>query len=403
MNKKTLYPLLVLLGGGAVMGGLVLMEPAPSGETYTPPPTTVRTVLAQKQDEHLIVRSQGTVQPRTESQLIPEVSGRVLWMSPALVAGGRFAEGDTLLRIDTADYKNAVDRSGAALTRASVEQEHAADELKRLEKLHSQNLSSQSQLDDGDRRFRVAEANLIEAHINLEQAQRDLARTEITAPYEGRVRSEQVDLGQFVARGNVIATIYATDYVEVRLPIASSQLSYMAISIAGQLPEQASPVTLSSYLGKVKFIWEGELVRTEAEIDATSRMLYGVARVRNATAADMPPLAVGLFVQAAPNPQLGYGDEDAPARTRYMGALLDDDIVDDIDQVIRWTQGNQFRRTNGRGVGIVGFCVGGRIAYLAATSCADLHAAVCYYPGRILLPFGDGQPQEKNLAGNYTP
>ena len=298
MNKKTLYPLLVLLGGGAVMGGLVLMEPAPSGETYTPPPTTVRTVLAQKQDEHLIVRSQGTVQPRTESQLIPEVSGRVLWMSPALVAGGRFAEGDTLLRIDTADYKNAVDKSGAALTRASVEQEHAADELKRLEKLHSQNLSSQSQLDEGDRRFRVAEANLIEAHINLEQAQRDLARTEITAPYEGRVRSEQVDLGQFVARGNVIATIYATDYVEVRLPIASSQLSYMAISTAGQLPEQASPVTLSSYLGKVKFIWEGELVRTEAEIDATSRMLYGVARVRNTTGPDMPPLAVGLFVQA---------------------------------------------------------------------------------------------------------
>lgn len=101
-------------------------------------------------------------------------------------------------------------------------------------------------------------------------------------------------------------------------------------------------------------------------------------------------IAPALFHREHPNPQLGYGDEDAPARTRYMGALLDDDIVDDIDQVIRWTQGNQFRRTNGRGVGIVGFCVGGRIAYLAATSCADLHAAVCYYPGRILLPFGDG-------------
>lgn len=112
-------------------------------------------------------------------------------------------------------------------------------------------------------------------------------------------------------------------------------------------------------------------------------------------------IAPALFHREHPNPQLGYGDEDAPARTRYMGALLDDDIVEDIDQVIRWTQGNQFRRTNGRGVGIVGFCVGGRIAYLAATSCADLHAAVCYYPGRVLLPFGDG-PAPIDKTSNIT-
>ncbi len=112
-------------------------------------------------------------------------------------------------------------------------------------------------------------------------------------------------------------------------------------------------------------------------------------------------VAPALFHREHPNPQLGYGDEDAPVRNRYMGALRDDEIVDDIDQVIRWTQGNQFRRTNGRGVGIVGFCVGGRIAYLAATSCADLHAAVCYYPGRVLLPFGDG-PAPIDKTSNIT-
>ena len=101
-------------------------------------------------------------------------------------------------------------------------------------------------------------------------------------------------------------------------------------------------------------------------------------------------VAPALFHREHPNPKLGYGDEDAPARTRYMGALRDNEIIDDINQVIIWTQSDQFRRTNGQKIGIVGFCVGGRIAYLAATSCPGIDAASVYYPGRILLPFGDG-------------
>lgn len=101
-------------------------------------------------------------------------------------------------------------------------------------------------------------------------------------------------------------------------------------------------------------------------------------------------IAPALFHREHPNPKLGYGDNDVPARTRYMGALRDDEIIEDINQTVIWTQSEQFRRTNGQPIGIVGFCVGGRIAYLAATSCPGLSAAVCYYPGRVLVPFGDG-------------
>ena len=101
-------------------------------------------------------------------------------------------------------------------------------------------------------------------------------------------------------------------------------------------------------------------------------------------------VAPALFHREHPNPKLGYGDEDVALRNRYMGALRDDEIVEDINEVIRWTQSDQFRRTNGQKIGIVGFCVGGRIAYLAATSCPGLSAASVYYPGRTLIPFGDG-------------
>ncbi len=101
-------------------------------------------------------------------------------------------------------------------------------------------------------------------------------------------------------------------------------------------------------------------------------------------------IAPAFFHREHPNPKLGYGDDEAPARNRYMGALQDDDIVEDINKTIEWTQSREFFRTNGLKVGIVGFCVGGRIAYLAATRCPGISASVAYYPGRILLPFGDG-------------
>ena len=99
-------------------------------------------------------------------------------------------------------------------------------------------------------------------------------------------------------------------------------------------------------------------------------------------------VAPALYHREHPNPKLGY--DEMPAVQRYMGALRDDELIQDINQVIRWTQSDQFRRTNGQKVGIVGYCVGGRITYLAATSCPELSAASVYYGGRILNAFGDG-------------
>ena len=240
MNRKVLYPLTVLALGLGLAVLLAIDEAEQPASPYERLPVTVRVTRVQAGAEYLSIGSQGTVQPRSQSELIPEVSGRVMWTSPSLVDGGSFAANDVLLRIDDADYRNAVQRSEAALERAEVEHEFARDELKRLESLNKQNLTSQSQLDAARRTFRVAQANLIESRAALEQAQRDLARTELRAPFDGLVRDEQVDLGQFISRGSSIGTIYATDYVEVRLPMAADQLVYlgMPVYVRGELPEE---------------------------------------------------------------------------------------------------------------------------------------------------------------------
>ncbi len=109
-------------------------------------------------------------------------------------------------------------------------------------------------------------------------------------------------------------------------------------------------------------------------------------------------IAPALYHRQHPNPKLGY--DEMPAVQQYMGALRDDELVEDVNVAIDYLQ-NHYQRTNGQKIGIVGYCVGGRITYLAATSCPGLSAASVYYGGRILVPFGDG-PAPIDLTGNIS-
>jgi len=299
MIRKFLVPGAILLA--CVFGAVTLMATSPQLKPSIPEPvaTTVRVLEARPRSLQLTVHSQGTVAPSTESELIPEVSGRVRWMSPSLVNGGTFEEQDVLLRLEDQDYRTAVSRAEATLTRAEAEHEHARFELERLESLETRQLASRSAFEAALRTHRVAEAELQQARAGLTQAQRDLARTEIKAPFTGLVRRESVDIGQFVSRGNSVATLYASAQAEVRLPIADRQLAYLnlPVGIRGELPAELQPaVTLSAEFAGQQLTWHGRIVRTEAQIDTMSRMVHVVARVEND--AQTAPLAVGLFVNA---------------------------------------------------------------------------------------------------------
>jgi RND family efflux transporter MFP subunit len=284
-----------------LFGAATLMATAPELEpsSIKPVPVTVRVQNVDMEAIQLKVHSQGSVVPSTVSQLIPEVSGRVTWTSPNLVAGGYFAAGQELARIDELDYKNARDRAKAALNRAKAEVEHARFEYGRLKSLAERKLTSRSALENGLRAYRVSQAAFEDATVSFEQAEENLNRTVLRAPFDGLVKSENVDIGQFAARGQAIATLYASDIVEVRLPIADRQLAFLNLPSlrTGNLPETQQPsVTLTAEYGGRTLNWAGKIVRTEAEIDTASRMVQLVARVE--TQADQPGLSVGLFVNA---------------------------------------------------------------------------------------------------------
>ena len=299
MIRNFIIPLFILAGflflAATLMATAPVLEPS-SIEKLT---TSVRVVDIQPESVQLKVNSQGSVMPSTESQLIPEVSGRVAWMSPNLVAGGYFNDQDILIRVDDTDYKTKLNRAKATLNRAEAEQQHNEFEYRRMLSLEKRSLVSRSQLENALRAFRVADAALQDAQATFQQAEQDIARTEITAPFAGLVRSENVDIGQFVSRGNPIATIYAGDQVEVRLPIADRQLAYLNIpvNIRGEIPSEFQPeVKLTAQYAGQTLEWKGQIVRSEAEIDVSSRMVQLVARVESS--ANSVPLSVGLFVSA---------------------------------------------------------------------------------------------------------
>jgi RND family efflux transporter MFP subunit len=303
---KILAPVAVLILGA--MGSVAMVRLKPEVETKIPErkPPLVRVQEVNVEDRRLNVMSQGTVGPRNESQLVPEVSGRVIWVSPSLAAGGFFENAEVLLKIDPYDYEQAVIRAQADVARAKLRlaQEEAEARVARKE---WQDLGSgpAKALALREPQLEEARATLAASEAALDKAKRDLERTRVRAPYAGRVREERVDVGQFVTVGSPVATVYSVDYAEVRLPLPNAELAYLDIPLdyRGRPVEERGPkVTLRAEFAGKTHEWEGRIVRTEGEIDPTSRMVHVVAQVKDpyGKGADRsrPPLKVGLFVQA---------------------------------------------------------------------------------------------------------
>jgi len=222
--KQLLIAVAVVLFGIANMVMLVVSGPTLDPKPMVPLAPLVRVITVVPETVLMTASTHGTVAPRTESELTPEVSGRVISVASAMVSGGFFDKGDVLVTVEPLDYELALEQAKANLARSESEAANARKTNSRQIDLAEKNLASDSATDDALNRLRVTTATLQESRARLAKAVRDLERTELIAPYDGRVRSKRVDVGQFVNRGNPVATIYATDYVEVRLPIKDEEL-----------------------------------------------------------------------------------------------------------------------------------------------------------------------------------
>lgn len=299
-----LVPLLVVaIFGTGTITLLTVLKPKIEEDKKEILPRIVRAVEAIPSTRQIVVVSQGTVEPRVAISLQAEVGGRIVEVNDQFVAGGYFREGDVLLRIDPRDYELAVIKAEARvaeaaqnLARQEAEAEQAAREWAELGSGEANDLVLRKpQMLEAKARLKSARADLSEVQLRLE-------RTEITAPFTGRMVRKHVDIGQVIAPGLRAADIYSTQSLEVRLPLTDSQVALLDLPFSRDVDVEDLPSVqlVASFAGEERQ-WAATIVRTESMIDAKSRVIYAVASVAPAmieAAEDHVPLAVGMFVEA---------------------------------------------------------------------------------------------------------
>ena len=199
---------LPLLAAGALLSWILATGHAPpAAESIPPPRPVVEVVTATPRDVQLHVRTHGSVEPRSEIDLVAEVAGRVESVSPRLEDGAFFSAGEVLVEIEREDAALSLRRAEASVLRAQSELGLARARFERLEALAEHAISSAAQLEEAEYVRQGALARLRETRAIRDQARRDLKRTRIRAPFDGRVRERRVDVGHFASRGTPLARI----------------------------------------------------------------------------------------------------------------------------------------------------------------------------------------------------
>lgn len=293
---------ILLTLGILVLGGIsfvALRATAPEPKRRPSPrvlPVTDALVL-RPADYTVRLPSQGNIVPRTRTQLTAEVPGKIASVSESFRSGARFEEGEELVLLDPRDYENQVERAEAALVRAETalalaraQTEQARQDWERFGRGEPSELALKLP------QLREAEANVRTAETDLREAKLNVSRCHVRAPYEGRVLTKAVDVGQYVTTGALLGEIYSTDAYEVRLPLREDQLRFLDLPGPGT-GSGVPAASVSLRLPNGEASWRAMLTRTEASIDPGSRQLFVVASL-DLKRGEEPLLPSGTFVEA---------------------------------------------------------------------------------------------------------
>jgi len=301
---KKYLPLWIIIGSLLIATMMISARPGAVSniQKYVPPAVETQVVIPQQYQ--VKIESQGTVTPRTEIQLMTEISGKIQKVSSQLQTGSKFEKDDPLIYLEKRDFELSLIAAESSLSQARVnyEREKAESELagKEWKKING---GKASDLTLRKPQLLQAKAILAAAEAVYEQAERNLDRTIIRAPFKGRVRKKMVDVGMVVSPSIAIAQIYATDYVEISLPIAEQDLVFLGIPLDGSVIKKNSQpyVELFTDFGGQQLSWSGTIIRSSAEIDSKTRMLSVIAQVSDPYRKTLNtlPLKVGIFVKAA--------------------------------------------------------------------------------------------------------
>jgi RND family efflux transporter MFP subunit len=305
---QALFTIFIILLGvcGAVL--LIIYKKQPERIEQELQAPLVKVEQVRVRDIPMVVQGYGTVSPKVEIDIIPEVAGKVISIHPELKVGGFIRHDETMLQIDPRDYELAVQQAEAAVADATVllETEQAEAQVARKEwsALHPDSEPS-STLVLRQPQIRKAKATLDSAKAQLATANLRLERTGISLPFDIMIASETVDLGQYVVTGQPLASAFGTEAVEIEVPLHDDELAWFDVFEGSLLANKdnrsnkKTTATIKADFAGTEQLWDGFVVRTTGQVDRTSRMVSVVVEVHDPfkISENKTPLLPGLFVE----------------------------------------------------------------------------------------------------------
>lgn len=324
-----------LLAGGLVAVGLFGAKALVDGRkeiVAEPPeilPPLVEVQVVEPVNRRLDVRTEGEVTALDQVNLSAQVSGTALEVAPELITGGFVSRDQVLVRIDPSDYQLALESALASLAEGqaslTLEEAQAASALREWEAVSD---APPSALVQREPQLAAARARIATAQAGVAKARLDLERTELRAPFNARVLTEDIDRGQLVAQGQPVATLVSTEAVEIPVSLTERDLEALALPTSLGLPGGAlGPAARIEPTGTQSPVqWVGQVVRTGGQLDARTRTRTAFVRVEApygdpVGSLNHEPLLLGTFVRvhlqgreledviALPRKALKRGDE----------------------------------------------------------------------------------------------
>ena len=309
----------ITVGTIAVVALMLSLAPEPGSQEPPPQIPFAQTASVVAGSGAIPVFGSGTVRPSEEIDVAPQVGGKVVWVSPRFQSGGRVEAGETLFRIEEADYAYRVQVAEANVAASRVafleEQERATIASAQYELYVERREtgsppSEASPLTLREPQLEAASAALSRDQARLEEAKLAFSRTQVTAPFDGFVREESVDAGQVVNPGQPVGRLFASESVEVVVPLSDADAALVPGLWGLEAGDGARDVAarVIAHYGDATYAWEGYVDRGESSVDAQTRTIDVIVRVPDpfdpsasagpsAAVGGDPPLLIGKFVE----------------------------------------------------------------------------------------------------------
>ena len=309
---KTVRVIVVLFVSFVIMVMLVRLRPEAERQVPKQTGLLVEVKPVQAEPVGLYVEAYGTVRPREALSLVAEVRGQVVGIDPVFEEGSFIPKATVLIQIDPRTYRLEVDRRKVQVKQAAAEIKRldqevinlkarlkiaksdvtlAKNEYLRLKKLIDKKVISQSQLDKTEQTYLASQERLqaLEnqlaltkpskeqlvaqrdmARVMLQEAQLDLERTAIIAPFDGWALEKVIEKGQHVNAGQYLGKIYNAGELEIEVRIPVKDFKWLPANME-QNPSTHAEIFFES--GETQYTWKGHVARIKAQLDEKTRTL----------------------------------------------------------------------------------------------------------------------------------